>query len=276
MTGVPAWLSRSSLEVGLLALALYGIFYVLRPAGDELIEVTPVMVEELAQRREALVGRILTETERNAVVDAFLEEEILVREAVRRGLDRGDAQIRSMLTGDQRAELLRSSGFEPPAPSEVELREYYEVHEQRYQVPERVDLEQILYSASSTPLALEEIVKMVASGVEISTLGDVGASGSASGVSRADVSQVYGLELANEIFTLDVGQWRGPFVSPAGTHFVRINGRTPRRERNFEEVQPYVIQDYHLDAETRALADALAPLARRYHVSIEDEQIRSQ
>lgn len=262
-----AWLP---VRLAALVLVVYGVAEYFGPADSDVIEVTPLIIEELAQRREALVGRILTEVEREAVIESYVEEELLIREALRQGLDRGDVPIRTLLIGDARAELLRSVGYEPPTPERDELARFYAQSSERYHVPERVDFEQVAYSAGTEPSAPEEVLRALRAGADFTGMGDALPTASAAGVSPSELSSAYGVDFSRTVFALELGEWHGPLASPVGIHFVRVSGKTLGRERGFDEVEPYVSEDYQLDAAARALDEAMKPLRRRYLVSIEE------
>lgn len=62
----------------------------------EVITVDVATQEYLVQQRQDLLLRDMTDEEKAAVVESFIEEEILVREARKRGLENG-ARIRALL-----------------------------------------------------------------------------------------------------------------------------------------------------------------------------------
>jgi len=260
---------RLSGQLGVVVLMSYGAFYWSRPADDTVIAVTPLLVEELAQRQEALLGRILTDVEREAVVEDYIEEEMLVREALKRGLDRGDRRIRPMLVSHARAELLRSVDYESVLPPREDLEARFEQSPGRYRLPERVALEQVFYPFGAEPESLGQVLSALRGGAAFTEMGDAGPSAVVSGLSTSEIAQAYGLDFAESVFALEAGGWDGPLISSAGTHFVRVTSRSPTQMRSFEEVEPYVMEDFQLEAEVRALDDAMKPLRRRYRVVIE-------
>ena len=81
--------------------ALAALLFVLEAyfsAGQKTrIVVDQVTADYLIRQREDLELRVLDEAERASVVDAYVEDEILYREAYRRGLDQGDSRMRRNL-----------------------------------------------------------------------------------------------------------------------------------------------------------------------------------
>lgn len=89
-------------------------------------------VEALIARRQALEMRLLDAGERQAAIDEWVADEILYREAYRRGLDRDD-RIRRALILKMRSEL---TGELAP-PSEEVLRAWFEGRRDRYRGADR-------------------------------------------------------------------------------------------------------------------------------------------
>src|SRR3990172_6079699 len=63
------------------------------PSESNRIVVTKELAEALAREREELLLRPLTNEERERVVFAFIDEEVLLREAYRQELHRGDPPV---------------------------------------------------------------------------------------------------------------------------------------------------------------------------------------
>ena len=244
----------------------------LRAARDDgsVIVVDPEIVEGIVARQEELSGRALTEAERASAVEGFLEEEMLVREAFRRGLDRNDRRVRPMLRDHAARELLRAAGYQPPSPSDEELRAFFESRRDTYTLPERVDLQQVFFVEGAVPENLESILEELRGGADFTSFGAAGPGASVRAVTRADLTRAYGLELATTVYDQPEGEWRGPFVSRAGTHFVRLGTRTPARALAYEEVAQYLAEDYLRDDRSRALEAELERLRRRYVVEVPD------
>ena len=104
---------------------LGGLFYALsiaiRPAADlETIEIRAETVRALIQQQEELLGRTLSGKEVRDVVQGYVDDEVLLREARRRGFDEDDFRVRKRLLT-----MMRSTLDEPVAePSVAKLQAY--------------------------------------------------------------------------------------------------------------------------------------------------------
>lgn len=263
---------RSTLQLLLLVLLCYGTYYRWAPGDETVIEMTPSLTERILEQREQLYGRSLTADEREEAVASYIEEELLVREAFRRGLDRNDRRVRPMLIDHSRRELLRSVGYEPPEPSEAELQAYFEEHAERYRIPERIAVHQVLFPTGTAPVELEEVLVRLRAGADFENIGAAGPGADVKEVTRSQVARAYGLELAREIFALPEGEWHGPFVSEVGTHFFRTQNRRPPVDRRYEDVKDYLEQDYLSEDAERLVEAELVRIRRRYLVEVEDER----
>ena len=103
------------------------------------IVVTPGVKADLARRFQDDQGRPPTEAEAAAALRTWKLEEALFREALRRGLERNDRGVRSLLIESLRAQAL----LEAPKrqPSEAELTRWLDTHRSLYEKPQRYLLE---------------------------------------------------------------------------------------------------------------------------------------
>ena len=94
--------------VGLLlaGVVLWGLHRVARPpAADDVVTVEAATVQALRERFEQAQGRPPTDAELEAMVDDWVEGEILIREARAQGLDRADPIVRRRLAQAMRFAL---------------------------------------------------------------------------------------------------------------------------------------------------------------------------
>jgi hypothetical protein len=265
------WRDAWRMGVKLLALAAicYGVYHRWAVDGGREIEVTVQMTGQIAEAAEELVGRPLTTGEIELAVADFVDEEILVREAFRQGLDRGDRRVRPMLIEHARSELLRAAGYEPSEPTEDMLRAYYVEHRQRYGIPERIDVEQVLFLPGSEQFSSDSVLEELSEGADFKRMGDGGRlNASVKGVSRAQMARAYGLDFTNAVFALAKGDWHGPLSSTAGAHFVRIVAVSPSEERSYDDVAEYVREDYALSDAERVVAREIERIGKRYRVEM--------
>lgn len=117
-------------------------------AGDpRKIVVTSGVELDLVRRFQDTQGRPPTKDEAAAELRRWKREEALYREARRLGLDRDDANVRSLLVGKMRslAEAELATG-EVPVPTEQQLEQWREDQRSRYETPLRYDFQFVEFS----------------------------------------------------------------------------------------------------------------------------------
>jgi peptidyl-prolyl cis-trans isomerase C len=212
-----------------------------------------------------------------ALIAAYVREEIFVREAVALHLDQDDEIIRRRLA--QKYEFLRTDLGVAELPDADTLAHWYAVNRQRYLLPPRVALSQVYFAVDA---ARPEAARQRALGVEVRLrqsqavrapeLGDAFPGPTEErGLTPNQAVQLFGdSELSDALFRLPPGIWSGPYRSGYGWHLVYLTERLPESLPSLPEVRDRVIADY-LD-ERRAAADAerFAMLRTQYHVRLDD------
>jgi hypothetical protein len=185
------WLGRPLAHFLALGAALFGLDVWLRPSG-ELVErgeapppvvITAKRVEQIRADFVRNSGMQLTSEHREALIRREIDEELLYREALARGLDRWDRSIRYRLVQKmrflkdapegaeeelhrealelglgrddvvvrriliQKMRLIAGISGEGKEPTEAELREYLNRHRDKYLLPARVTLFHVFLSA---------------------------------------------------------------------------------------------------------------------------------
>jgi PPIC-type PPIASE domain len=247
-----------------LAALLFVIYDLLLPSRQEPLVIDRASIDVLVDQQAALLGRPVTEQEREAVIERAIDDAVLLREAYKRGLDR-DAVVQRHLVQKMRFIL----GEEVPEPSEAELRAYLAANRERYRGPPTVTLDHVFYA---DPAGVPDgLLAQLQNGRRTDGLGDP-LSMLGDPLPRYTVSDLMGLvgpEVARRVFEAPVGEWQGPARSERGVHFMRVAARHPPSLPSFEELESYLRQDWILDQQRRAAAVRLAELRRNYRIVVE-------
>jgi len=234
--------------------------------SERTIRVPAEAVERTLADREALLGRPLMEDERAELITGLADDEILRREAVERGLDRG-GQVRSLLVQRMKSLLV----VEPPEPTDEELRSWYDEHPDRFAVPARTDFDQVFFAEpSAVPPTL---LAQLEGGADFWTLGDpLGPGASVRGASDRDLRGAYGGAFAETVREAPEGSWVGPIPSILGVHYVRLVRRTSEVAVPFEEADYRVREDWRRARTDDSIARALDEMRSRYRVVVEEAE----
>nr|WP_237457487.1 peptidylprolyl isomerase [Pseudomaricurvus sp. HS19] len=217
----------------------------------------------------------LSPQERQALVDQYVRDEALFREALALGLDRDDAAIRRRLIQSLRFSLSAAGSEETgdAAVSEEELRSYYDANRQRYVQSASISYSQIFFDSDrrgrDAALAAARDALTVADGSDWLAMGDrYPYQRNRSAVTESSLQSEWG-EAAARLFALPAdGHWQGPIESPHGIHLVRIDQQQPRQEPDFEQLRASLTRGVLQQREEQAQAQAVARIAEGYRIEV--------
>jgi hypothetical protein len=247
-----------------LAALLFVAYDRLQPSEQEPLVIAQASIDELVGQQATLLGRPLTEEERRAVIERAIDDAVLLREAYRRGLDQ-DAVVRRHLVQKMRFVL----GEEIPEPTEAQLRAWLEANRERYRSPPTVTLEHVFYADPER--VPDGLLAQLQNGRPLDGLGDpLSTLGhTLPRYTLRDLMGLVGPDVARRVFEAPAGEWRGPLRSERGVHFMRVAEHHAPSMPSFEELEPYLGQDWSLDQQGRATAARLAELRRHYRIVVE-------
>ena len=214
-----------------------------------------------------------TDDELRGLVAGFLEEELLAREAKSLGLDQNDTIVRRRLA--QKLAFLVDDTSRIVAPTDDQLRQFYDTNAERFRSEARVSFTQVFFNPARRVNAESDaeaaLVSISAMDDRATTIGDPTLLETEfHDVDARTVSNLFGDDFARTIFSLKPGPWAGPVKSGYGVHIVRVTNLRPATLRSFEEVRPKVVEAWGHRRETEAKAAYLAKLREKYGVVIDD------
>lgn len=247
----------------LIALAIFALYWWSDRRNENLLEIDQREIDARIFMQEMSSGEPLTEQQRDFITSSFVEEQILVQEALALGLD-NDARIHDLLAQKMRHVL---SG-DVIQPGDEQLESYYLRNLDRYREPPMVDVEELVLD-SREPLP-EDVLAMLESG---SSSADVlaqrqGDTAPLNGVSEQDLRNIFDANFATRVFGSTDGEWNGPYISNRGQHWLRVTGRSPERLPTLDEIRDRVRLEWITEEEEARLQDAIDELWNKYSVRI--------
>ncbi len=248
-----------------LAGLLFGVYGLSSLGGGELLEVSQGDIDARIFMRELATGREVTEEEREQITALHIEEQILVREAVRLELD-NDARIHDMLAQKMRHVL---SG-DVIQPSDAELRAYYDANRDRYTTLETVDVVELVFDSRDDPA--QEALALLAAGAEAEEILalEPGTDSPLPRVSRLDLMNIFSEAFSEQVFAAQINDWVGPYVSNRGQHWLRVIARDEAELADFGEIIDRVRLDWIATEEDRLLQIEVDRLWDDYVIVIND------
>ena len=266
----------------LLGTAIYAVSGLAGPVVEEeagnRITVTAGEIDWLKSTWEKRWNRPPTMEERDGLIEGYIRETVLYREALAMGLDRDDTIVRRRLA--QKLEFLTQDLVATVPPTEEELRAYFAERAERYQLPALTTLTQVFVDPDrrgERTYADAEAIGVALRALEPPTEG-AAAMGDPFMLqsyyperSEAEVAKLFGSEFARSVSRLEPGRWHGPVLSGYGLHWVYVEQRSPVVLQEFAAVRDRVQQDWEDARRQQFDEEYYAALRARYEVVIEDE-----
>lgn len=150
------------------ACLLFLLQAVFAPDTRDRVVISKTTINYLVEQKENLLLRPVTKQERQEIVDLYIEEELLVREARKLGFE-NSSRIRSLLIQNMRAFLAK----DVPETKEQDLRAFFDTNPEEFRIPDRYSLNHVSFQDPPEALeALEAVLAQLQAGADPETLGD--------------------------------------------------------------------------------------------------------
>lgn len=231
--------------------------------GDDVV-VDDQVVARIVSLWQQQMERPPSDYELRNLVDNWVDEEMLFREAKRLGLDKEDVIVKRRLI--QKMHFLAEQA-ELTEPTEAALLAYFQAHQSRYALPRRFTFSHVFFR--DQPGAKE--LAALANNEAWRTQGDASMlRPTYAQRSQREVAREFGEAFAEALAALAVvAGWQGPLKSEFGWHLVRMEAIAEAAMPTFDRVQRQVLNDFLFAAKQQARQNQLEALRRRYQVVIE-------
>lgn len=219
-----------------------------RVAGEP---ITRAMVQaRIDSSPEQYKAMYATPDGRRQVLERMVEERVWMDQAIRNGVaDR--PKVKEQIEQQRRDMLIRTYLTERmaanPAPSDSELKVYYDAHAAEYHIPASVTLRHIQLKSLTEA---QRVLKLAKSGQDFAALAARYSAdtltrkngGSLGTASREGVFSSLGPQpaLAESALTLSAGAIGGPWRTSHGWHVVKVESVRPESTRPFDQVKPMI------------------------------------
>lgn len=251
-----------------LGALLFGAWTLIMPQKVGTVMIDPEALRALEKQEQDLRGRPLTDEERAVLREGYIDDEVLLREALRRGLQFSDYRSRQRLVRIMRGALTEFV----PDPSIAQLQAYYRENIDMYTRDRAVTFEQVAFPWGSEVGSekLEAILSQLKAGATVDqfpgspmTLGP-----RVREATRAYLVSSCGPEFADAIEGLPLDEWEGPVESILGIHLVRVMERHPSRVASFEDVEGYLRQDWLMTRTREAQQKRIDEIRDTYRIEV--------
>ena len=268
----------------IIGACIYGAYGLFAPADENDMETTVVVdanrINAFVAQWSSRWNRPPTRQELDGLIDAYIREEILYRQAVAMGLAEDDAVTRRRMA--QRLEFLTSDLASMVEPTEEELEQFFQDNKAEFSEPDRLTFLQVFFDPdtrgeATLPDAERVLAQLREEGVpDPATLqaGDqMMLPGYFASVSEAEIRKRAGGGFASAVMELEPGQWHGPVLSGFGVHLVYVLAREPAPQPVLADVKAQVMETLQAQKMERFNQQFYDTLRERYEVIVEDAEL---
>ena len=258
-------------------LLLGGALFVLLAAREDTpeparIHITADEVERLARGQLVLDPRDMQSRTIDALVEAYVRDEIYYREALALGLDVDDDQVRTRLIEKMR--YVTENLADPEPASEGELRAFFDANPELFLQPATVTFDHVFFSPSQRGARLRDDIaaglERLRAGAPAQEVGDRTPLGDRFEAAPGErVHVLFGESLTGAVFDAPLGQWIGPFESDFGQHVVRVHERNAARQPSFDEAGERALEIFAAEERRAHNEAAFEEMRARYDVVVE-------
>lgn len=207
------------------------------PENDqrEEIVVSEGQIDALITGFERVWQRLPSQFELEGLLQSYIREEVMYREAMAMGLDRNDGIIRRRL--QQKLEFLGEDIATLNDPEEAELTDFLAINSDMFREQSRYSFKQIYFNTSErgaqarsdADSLLEQLLSNSLNDEQIDNSGDrlLMSQTEYLNVTERNLQRDLGANFTSDIQLLEVGSWQGPIESGFGLHLIFIQSKTP-------------------------------------------------
>lgn len=265
---LPGWLREPLLHFLVVGAALFGIdhFIASRTEDPRTIVIDAAIDSEARRVFKDARGREPNEEELYALRRVWLDNEVLYREGLALGLEKGDTAIRERVIFKALSTI--DAGLKVPPIDAAGLRAWFERNRAKYDEPTRYDFEEAVLAGDKTEASMRSFAAALNNG----TQGDEQAGLRVfKARPRDNIVQSYGEPFLTELERSSVGEWR-VLPSSSGLRVVRLQATTPARPADFENLRGVILQDWTDATMSEQRSAAVRAMAKKYVVKVQGKE----
>ena len=251
----------------LMAVVIFVIYAISQTNRENLLEVDQREIDARVFIQEMTTGQPLNDEQRQFIASNYVEEQILVREAIALGLD-NDARIHDMLAQKMR-HVLSGDVIQPTAD---DLNNYYEENLERYRTLPLVSVNELVLNTQDELSAEVQAFLDSGSDAEMILAATAGDEAPLPNVNRIDLANIFSPEFSEQVFNAESESWVGPYSSNRGQHWLKIIERSEANLPPLNEITDRVRLDWIAEEEEILLQQEVDKLWGQYTIIVANEE----
>ncbi len=248
---------------------LYGLLSGPTDESDKEINVSVAQVEHLVSIFLKTRQRLPTQEELAGLIDNYVVEELLYREAVAIGLDRDDTIVRRRMR--QKMDFLLDD-LATIEPTDEELQQFLSEQPERFRRDARFSFDHF-YIADGDAAAAMPVLDRLRSGESVARMNTAGSGllpDRIDDMSETQISALLGSTFTQQLMRQEPGDWAGPIESPYGVHLVRIDLIVESVVPPLVVIRSDVRREWLFERRVASRDEMIDALRGKYRITIED------
>ena len=268
----------------LIGACIYGAYGLFAPPEESDLDTTVVVdanrINGFVAQWSSRWNRPPTKEELDGLVNSYVREEILYRQAVAMGLDEDDPVTRRRMA--QRLEFLTSDLALVVEPDEAELERYFQDNIDQFRAPDLISFIQVFFDPdarddNTLDDANEVLAELKTAGVPNPETLQAGDSfmlpGYFESATELEVRKRLGGGFTESLIELEPGVWHGPVLSGFGVHLVYVFEKVQASTPVLADVRPQVLEAWQREQMDTFNKKFYEGLKDRYTVIVEDDEL---
>ena len=251
----------------LMAVVIFVIYAISQTNRENLLEVDQREIDARVFIQEMTTGQPLNDEQRQFIASNYVEEQILVREAIALGLD-NDARVHDMLAQKMR-HVLSGDVIQPAAD---DLNSYYEENLERYRTLPLVSVNELVLNTQDELSTEVQAFLDSGSDAEMILAATAGDEAPLPNVNRIDLANIFSPEFSEQVFNAESESWVGPYSSNRGQHWLKIIERSEANLPPLNEITDRVRLDWIAEEEEILLQQEVDKLWDQYTIIVANEE----
>ena len=227
------------------------------------IMIPEVVVTEAKQIYKKGFNTEPTEKDLKILLERWIDNEVLYREGLALGLDKGDSSIRERVIF--KALSLTQSSIKPPSLEESGLKNWFEKHRDQYDEPTLIDFHEAIVSSTSDEKALAKFVSALNGN---GSLDETSSLNIFKNRSVANIVDGYGPEFAQALQSAKKEEWH-LLKSKSGPRVVLLKNITPGEKADFDSIKAKVYTDWKNQSVAELTKQAVVEMRNKYTITTE-------
>jgi len=272
------WLREPLIHFLLIGALLFAVDCYVQPArgappSSKQIQLSLEELAQLALIFQSQWRREPTPEEFNRLVEQKIQAEILYREALAMGLDKGDEIVKRRMA--QKMQFLAEDVGAAREPGTADLKSWFEKNSAKFAEPNRVSFRHLYFSPDGrgnrarddAEKALGQLASESRDAKRATSIADPFMFQDYYRERAPDqLAKEFGPRFALAVAKLAPGSWQGPIESGYGWHLVFVDTAIPGRVPAFEEIESEVKSAWLNERKEKAWQEAYKELRAKYTV----------